>query len=101
MSSVVESFQEQERHLFGIAYRMLGSAADAEDMVQETFLRWCDVPPAEPKSPRAYLSTVVTRLCIDNLRSARARREQYVGPWLPDRLRPSRGGMGIRKGHLA
>jgi RNA polymerase sigma-70 factor (ECF subfamily) len=70
--------------LFAIAYRMLGSAADAEDMVQETYLRWQSVTPADMRSPKAWLSTVVTRLCIDYLRSARVRREQYVGTWLPE-----------------
>lgn len=76
-------FDEQRRHLFGVAYRMLGSAADAEDMVQEAFLRWQQAP-EKVESPRAYLTTVVTRLCIDQLRSAKARREEYVGPWLPE-----------------
>ena len=76
-------FDEQRRHLFGVAYRMLGSAADAEDMVQEAFLRWRQAPD-DVESPRAYLTTVVTRLCIDHLRSAKARREEYVGPWLPE-----------------
>ncbi|MGH2720181.1 MAG: RNA polymerase sigma-70 factor [Actinomycetota bacterium] len=70
--------------LFSIAYRMLGSVTDAEDMVQEAFLRWDRVPDAEVVSPKAYLSSVVTRLCIDHLRSARVARETYVGPWLPD-----------------
>lgn len=70
--------------LFSIAYRMLGSVADAEDIVQEAFLRWSGVERDEVQSPRAYLVTVVTRLCIDQLRSARIRRETYFGPWLPD-----------------
>ncbi|MGH2690390.1 MAG: RNA polymerase sigma factor SigJ, partial [Actinomycetota bacterium] len=70
--------------LFSIAYRMLGSVTDAEDMVQEAFLRWDRVPDGEVASPKAYLSAVVTRLCIDHLRSARVAREAYVGPWLPD-----------------
>lgn len=75
-----------ERHrplLYSIAYRMLGSAMDAEDVVQEAYLRWQKTE-GEVRSPRAYLSTVVTRLSIDRLRSAKARREQYVGPWLPE-----------------
>ena len=69
--------------LFSVAYRMLGSAAAAEDVVQEAWLRWSTVddPVAEP---RAYLVRVVTRLCLDELRSARTRRESYVGPWLPE-----------------
>jgi RNA polymerase sigma-70 factor (ECF subfamily) len=76
-------FEEHRRHLFGVAYRMLGAVADAEDAVQETFLRWRDVGD-DVESPRAYLTTVVTRLCIDQLKSARARREEYFGTWLPE-----------------
>jgi len=70
--------------LFSIAYRMLGSVMDAEDVVQEAYLRWQRA--LEVRSSRAYLSAVVTRLCIDQLRSARTRREQYMGPWLPEPL---------------
>ena len=81
-----EEFEQFRPLLFGIAYRMLGSAMDAEDVVQEAFLRGRCAPPEEVRSPRAYLSTVVTRLSIDLLRSARVRREQYVGPWLPEPL---------------
>ncbi len=82
-----ESAQVFDRYrglLFSIAYRMLGSATDAEDIVQEAFLRWLRADEAPVQSPRAYLLTVVVRLCIDQLRSARARREVYVGPWLPE-----------------
>jgi RNA polymerase sigma-70 factor (ECF subfamily) len=76
---------ESERpYLMGIAYRMLGSASDAEDMVQEALLRAASA--RDLVTPRAYLTTVVTRLCIDELRSARRRRETYVGPWLPEPL---------------
>ncbi len=82
----VETFSEQRPLLFSIAYRMLGSVMDAEDMVQETFLRWQDVPTDDVRSPKSYLSTVITRLCIDQLRSAKAQREQYIGPWLPEPL---------------
>src|SRR5207248_6555148 len=63
---------------------MLGRATDAEDIVQEAFLRWLQASDEEIQSPKAFLSTVVTRLCIDQLRSARAQREQYVGSWLPE-----------------
>lgn len=77
-------FQEHAPLLFGIAYRMLGSAQDAEDAVQDAFLRWQERPPGEVDSPRAYLSTTVTRLCIDRYRATKARREEYVGPWLPE-----------------
>jgi RNA polymerase sigma-70 factor (ECF subfamily) len=72
--------------LFGIAYRMLGSVMDAEDIVQEAYLRWQQVDPTTVQSPRSYLTTTVTRLCIDQLRAARNKREAYVGPWLPDPL---------------
>ena len=81
-----ELFEEKRQFLFGIAYRMLGSVADAEDIVQEAFLRYHRALASSPAvgSPRAYLSAVVTRLAIDQLRSARARREAYIGPWLPE-----------------
>jgi RNA polymerase sigma-70 factor (ECF subfamily) len=65
---------------------MLGSVMDAEDVVQDAFLRWQGVSDAEVESPKAYLATIVTRLCLDHLRSARVQREQYVGPWLPEPL---------------
>ena len=65
---------------------MLGSVMDAEDMVQDTFLRWQNAPVEEVRSPKSYLSTVITRLCIDQLRSAKTQREQYIGPWLPEPL---------------
>lgn len=81
-----ETFEAHRPLLFSIAYRMLGSVAEAEDMVQEAFLRFCRADLAEVRSPRAYLTTVVSRLCLDQLKSARARREQYIGPWLPDPL---------------
>ena len=78
--------QEQLRpYLFAIAYRMLGSVADAEDVVQEAFLRY-HAAAGEPDSPKAYLATITTRLAIDELRSARARREVYPGQWLPEPL---------------
>ena len=69
-------------YLFGLAYRILGSAADAEDVLQEAFLRARDL--TDVRSPRAMLTTIVTRLCLDEVRSARRRREEYVGPWLPE-----------------
>ncbi len=72
--------------LFSIAYRMLGSVADAEDLVQDTWLRWQEVPESDVREPRAYLATIVTRLAINQLRSARSQRESYVGPWLPEPL---------------
>lgn len=81
-----QTFEEHRRALFGVAYRMTGSAADAEDLVQEAYLRWSRAPHAEVRSAESYLTTVVTRLAMDHLRSARVRREEYVGPWLPEPL---------------
>jgi RNA polymerase sigma-70 factor, ECF subfamily len=78
--------------LFSIAYRMLGSAADAEDMVQETYLRVRSIAPDSVENPRAYLSTIVTRLCIDHLRSARVRKEFSGGVRLPELVAEPKGG---------
>ena len=78
------AFEEWRPLLFGIAYRMLGSAADAEDVVQEAFVRWLRRGDEPVESVRAYLVTVVTRLCLDQLDSARATRVTYAGPWLPE-----------------
>ena len=89
MADVAESarvFEEQRGYLFSIAYRLLGTVSDAEDVVQDAFLRWNQVLQEEVRSPRTYLATVVVRLCMDQLRSARAKREVYVGPWLPEPL---------------
>ena len=83
-ASRTDVFEEYRRHMFGVAYRMLGSAADAEDIVQEAWLRWRESAPEELRSERSWLTTVATRLCLDQLKSARARREQYAGPWLPE-----------------
>jgi RNA polymerase sigma-70 factor (ECF subfamily) len=80
------AFRDCRPLLFSIAYRMLGSAADAEDVVQDAYLRWQAAGDREVRSPTDFLSTMVTRLAIDQLRSARARREVYVGPWLPEPL---------------
>ena len=80
----VELFQSHRRQLFAVAYRMLGSASDAEDVVQDAWLRYAAARPSELRSPQAYLTTIVTRLCLDRLKSARATREEYVGPWLPE-----------------
>src|SRR5215211_7912349 len=72
--------------LFTVAYEMLGSAADAEDVVQETWLRWADVDRAEVRNPRAYLLRIVTRQALNRLRTLARRREEYVGEWLPEPL---------------
>ncbi|MGW4531265.1 RNA polymerase sigma factor SigJ [Nocardia sp. NPDC004340] len=79
-------FVDVRAELFGAAYRMLGSRADAEDVVQEAWLRWDRVDRAGVEEPRAYLFRMVSRLAIDQMRKVTARRESYVGPWLPDPL---------------
>jgi RNA polymerase sigma-70 factor (ECF subfamily) len=79
-----ESFETYRAYLFSIAYRMLGSAMDAEDMVQETYLHARSTPPDAIASPRAFLTTILTRLCMDQLHRARRQRETYLGPWLPE-----------------
>lgn len=83
--SRAEEFEELRPLLFSIAYRILGSVAEAEDAVQETWLRW-QASPAQPTSAKAFLSATVTRISIDVLRSARVRRETYAGPWFPEPL---------------
>ena len=82
----VDLFEAHRSRLFGVAYRMLGSASDAEDVVQDAWLRYSHARPADLRSPAAYLTTIVTRLCLDRLKSARTAREEYVGPWLPEPL---------------
>lgn len=82
----LELFNQHQALLFAVAYRMLGSAADAEDLLQETFIRWQQAPEVEIESPRALLVTILTRLCINHLQSARVRREEYFGQWLPEPL---------------
>ena len=79
-------FEAQRPRLFSIAYRMLGSASEAEDVVQDAWLRARSDQQADVRSPRAYLTTIVTRLCIDHLRSAERTRMEYPGPWLPEPL---------------
>jgi RNA polymerase sigma-70 factor (ECF subfamily) len=81
-----DEFDQHRPALFGLAYRMLGSVMDAEDILQEAFLRWQNAPEADVRSPRAYLMTIVTRLCVDQLRLAHVQREEYVGAWLPEPL---------------
>ena len=84
MPSPAETFEPYRRRLLGLAYRMLGSMADAEDAVQETYLRWHAADREKVSDTRAYLMTTTTRICLDMLTSARARHEEYVGPWLPE-----------------
>ena len=80
----MESFESYRTYLFAIAYRMLGSVMDAEDMVQETYLRYQTRAPETIHSLKAYLTTILTRLCMDQLQLERRKRELYVGPWLPE-----------------
>jgi RNA polymerase sigma-70 factor (ECF subfamily) len=86
LETLTADFTSARPLLFSIAYRMLGSVSDAEDLVQDAYLRWLDAPEADVRAPRAYLATIVTRLSINQLRSARSQRETYVGPWLPEPL---------------
>lgn len=79
-----DSFEAHRPKLFAVAYRMLGSASEAEDAVQDAWLRYATSERSDVRSPEAFLTTIVTRLCLDRLKSARASREQYVGPWLPE-----------------
>lgn len=85
-SLMTTTFEEHRALLFSVAYRMLGSRADAEDMLQETFLRWRQVDVEAVESSRAFLVTIITRLCINHMQSARHRREEYFGQWLPEPL---------------
>src|SRR5204862_3259037 len=80
------SFDKYRSLLLSIAYRMLGSVGDAEDMLQETFIRWQQARYDDIRSPRAFLVTIISRLCINHLQSARVKREEYVGQWLPEPL---------------
>ncbi|WP_326751521.1 RNA polymerase sigma-70 factor [Streptomyces hirsutus] len=82
--TVTDAFEEHRPVLLGVAYRMLGRVADAEDVVQEAWLRWAGGDRSEVREPRAYLVRVTTRLAIDRLRQIKARGETYVGPWLPE-----------------
>lgn len=87
-------FEEHRPRMFGIAYRMLGSAAEAEDIVQDAYLRWSSAERDGIEHPGAWLAKVVTRLCLTRLTSARARREEYVGPWLPEPVLTGDGALG-------
>lgn len=86
MDNRLQTFEQQRPLLFSIAYRMLGSVMEAEDAVQETYLRYMATDADAIQSAKAFLSTVVTRLCLDQLKSARVKREAYFGPWLPEPL---------------
>jgi RNA polymerase sigma-70 factor (ECF subfamily) len=84
MTTTTAMFEDQRRRLMGVSYRILGSIADAEDVVQEAWLRWSATDTATVRNPEAFLTTVVTRLSLDRLRTLKARREVYAGPWLPE-----------------
>jgi RNA polymerase sigma-70 factor (ECF subfamily) len=84
VSDAAASFDALRPRLMRVAYRMLGSVADAEDVVQDAWLRWADTDRDAVRVPEAFLRRVVTRLCLDQLKSARVRREEYIGPWLPE-----------------
>src|ERR1043165_5041142 len=87
-----EEFEHYRVLLFSIAYRMTGSASDAEDLVQETYLRYQASESSQIVSLKAYLTTIITRLTLDYLKSARVAREQYVGVWLPEPILTSEEG---------
>ncbi|MEV4314563.1 RNA polymerase sigma-70 factor [Actinocrispum sp. NPDC049592] len=89
-----EVFEQHRARLFGVAYRLLGSAAEAEDAVQDAFLRWHDADPDDIEVPAAWLTKVVANLCLTRLTSARARRERYVGTWLPEPVLTGDGALG-------
>src|SRR5262245_46307572 len=84
MTDPAVSFEPHRRRLLGLAYRMLGSVSEAEDAVQDAYLRWHAADRDAVTDARAFLTTITTRICLDTLKSARARREAYVGPWLPE-----------------
>ncbi|MFE2684716.1 sigma-70 family RNA polymerase sigma factor, partial [Streptomyces mirabilis] len=84
IDTATEVFEEHRPVLMGVAYRMLGRVADAEDVVQEAWLRWSGADRTEVREPRAYLVRIATRLAVDRLRQVRSRNEAYVGPWLPE-----------------
>ena len=88
-------FERHRAHLIGVAYRMLGTLMDAEDAVQEAYLRFASAGGGDLRDVRAWLTTTVARICLDELRSARARRERYVGPWLPEPVVQAATGLGL------
>ncbi|WP_028937527.1 RNA polymerase sigma-70 factor [Pseudonocardia spinosispora] len=93
-ASEVALFEGQRTRLFGLAYRMLGSATEAEDVVQDVYLRWHGAHHETIQAPSAWLAKVATNLCLTRLTSARARRERYVGPWLPEPVLTATGALG-------
>lgn len=100
-SNAAGEFETHRQALTGLAYRMLGSRAEAEDVVQDAYLRWHVADRAAIEQPRRYLGTVVTRLCLDRMKSARARREIYVGQWLPEPVVDEAFDDGVAAGEMA
>ena len=96
-----EVFEAHRDLMFAVAYRMLGSIADAEDAVQDAWLRWSAEPRADVANPRAYLSRVIANTSLNRLRTARARREAYVGPWLPEPLLTEAGPDATERAEMA
>ena len=90
----LQTFEQQRPRLFAIAYRLLGSASEAEDAVQDTFLRWHSADVRTLRSPAAWLTKVLTNLCLSRLTSARSRRESYPGPWLPEPVLTGQSALG-------
>lgn len=84
--NILAEYQRHYSYLFSLAYRMLGSVVESEDILQDTYLKWQRAMPRPVDHPRAYLATIVTRLCLDRLRQLRAERKEYPGPWLPEPL---------------
>ena len=95
----IEEFEAQRPLMFAIAYRMLGSAMEAEDVLQEAYLRYQNVPPETIESHKAYLTTMVTRLCINTLKSSRVKREMYIGTWLPEPISNGEGELSSPANH--
>jgi RNA polymerase sigma-70 factor (ECF subfamily) len=96
-----EAFEAHRDLMFAVAYRMLGSVADAEDAVQDAWLRWSAEPRSDVASPRAYLSKIIANTALNRLRAARARREAYIGPWLPEPLLTAAGPAAEDRAELA
>src|SRR5262245_39493526 len=99
----LEIYHQHRGLLFSIAYRMLGSVSDVEDLLQEVFIRWQQTPFDQVQSPRALLVTIITRLCLKHLQSARVKREKYFGEWLPEPLltSPEPAGMSRMDGSIS
>ncbi|HET7523450.1 MAG TPA: sigma factor, partial [Acidimicrobiales bacterium] len=91
MTGSDDVFSAERARLLGLAYRILGSLVDAEDVVQDVWIRWSGVDQREIDRPGAWLTTVTTRVCLDRLKSASRRRESYVGPWLPEPILTTAG----------